>query len=217
MFKKYLLFFAAFWLFASCGGPTPPVKEAPVLPTVTLGEAAIKDQMYPTFTTQGRTWLAVNLNLEYPASWCYNGKPENCKKYGRLYRWKSAKVACDELGNGWRLPTDEDWKDLVTGFGGYFDWLSDQAIGDPVAANRRLGAGEPAESRIGFHAHLGGWRGSGGGYDNIGKMGFYWSGTEREEELAWFYIFLPDGSKLNRRSTQKRMGMACRCVKDVAD
>ena len=55
------------------------------------------------------TWMAENLNYNAEGSKCYDNKPANCTKYGRLYDWKTAMKACPE---GWRLPALEEWKIL---------------------------------------------------------------------------------------------------------
>jgi uncharacterized protein (TIGR02145 family) len=50
--------------------------------------------------------MAENLNFEANGSKCYDNKPENCGKYGRLYDWNTAKEACP---SGWHLPSKEEW------------------------------------------------------------------------------------------------------------
>lgn len=75
-------------------------------------------------------WLAENLKFRTPDSRCYTGdvwgdfndKPNqnNCikdstEKYGRLYTWNDAQLACP---NGWRLPDNNDWLTLEK----YIDW-----------------------------------------------------------------------------------------------
>jgi uncharacterized protein (TIGR02145 family) len=60
--------------------------------------------------------MAENLNYNARGSKCYENKPENCEKYGRLYSLEAAKKVCPE---GWYLPADEDWDELVRTAGGY--------------------------------------------------------------------------------------------------
>lgn len=56
-------------------------------------------------------WAAENLAVKADESGCYENKIENCKKYGRLYSWKSARKACPE---GWTLPTMDDIRALTS-------------------------------------------------------------------------------------------------------
>ena len=60
----------------------------------------------------GKQWTTENLNVPVEPSSCYGDSEQNCLKYGRLYAWESAKRACDAIGNGWRLPTNEEWRQL---------------------------------------------------------------------------------------------------------
>ena len=69
----------------------------------------------------GKRWMTKNLNIEVQGSYCYDDDKANCQKYGRLYTWEAAKQACALLGEGWRLPTDEEWKKLGESYGGYYD------------------------------------------------------------------------------------------------
>ena len=66
----------------------------------------------------GKLWTTENLSVPVPASYCYNDAEENCRRYGRLYTWDAAPRACQALGDGWRLPTNEEWRQLGTRYGG---------------------------------------------------------------------------------------------------
>jgi len=57
-----------------------------------------------------QTWMAENLNYDIAGSKCYDNKPENCTKYGRLYDLATAKKACP---SGWHLPNNAEWDKLI--------------------------------------------------------------------------------------------------------
>ena len=88
-------------------------------PTVSYGELLDKrdNQVYRTLVISNHVWTAQNMNFEteddsLAKSWCYDDKPENCQKYGRLYNWDAAKKACPD---GWHLPKADEWYELIEG------------------------------------------------------------------------------------------------------
>src|SRR5262252_6050268 len=66
----------------------------------------------------GKQWTVENLNLDTAPFYCYEDSALNCSRYGRLYTWESAQRGCLSLGSGWRLPTEEDWRELARRYGG---------------------------------------------------------------------------------------------------
>ena len=105
----------------------------------------------------GKEWTTSNLNVNTPSSYCYEDAESNCRRYGRLYTWESAQRGCQSLGGGWRLPTDDEWRQLATRYGGLVDDSPDKG----KAAFTALLSGGTS----GFNAVFAGTRSAAGQYN----------------------------------------------------
>ena len=153
----------------------------------------------------GKQWTTQNLNVNTAQSYCYDDAELNCRRYGRLYTWESALRGCQSLGNGWRLPTDDEWRQLAKHYGGL---LEDSP--DAKATYLALVIGGTS----GFNAVLGGSRIS-GRYERLEAHGIYWSASDNGSTTAPFYNFGKGGQALNRHAQgQKQMAVSVRCIKE---
>jgi uncharacterized protein (TIGR02145 family) len=153
----------------------------------------------------GKQWTTTNLNVETASSYCYDDADPNCRRYGRLYTWESAQRGCRSLGAGWRLPTNDEWREMAKHYGG----LMEDSNTD--ATYRALMIGGSA----GFDALFGGNRMPDGKYERLEAHGFYWTASETGPATAWLYNFGKGGQALNRHSgIQKPMGASVRCVRE---
>lgn len=129
------------------------IKEPPP-PQVKVVTKAVEVQgrKIETIHIGDQVWMANNLDVKAPESFCFENKEENCRKYGRLYSWTSVmklsenfknKVARDSVSkskpkgvcpNGWHVPTVRDFFRLDS----YLRDI-DEAIG--VGANLRSRSG----------------------------------------------------------------------------
>jgi len=94
-------------------------------------------QEYKWVRIGNQVWMAENLNIgeminvqETQAEngkfekYCYDNDPENCKIYGGLYLWNEMMQYVKIEGikgicpNGWHIPTDNEWDQLVNYLGG---------------------------------------------------------------------------------------------------
>lgn len=155
----------------------------------------------------GKRWMTRNLNVGIAGSYCYDGVEGNCRQYGRLYTWESARRACRLLGDGWRLPTDDDWRQLAKHYGGV---SVDSADKGKLAYTALLAGGGS-----GFEAVLGGGRSDDGQYARLDAHGFYWTATEIDSTSAWFYNFGKGGKAFHRQDGgAKASAFSVRCVEE---
>ena len=156
----------------------------------------------------GRQWATTNLDVDIDGSYCYGDAPANCRRYGRLYTWKAAQEGCLSLGEGWRLPTNDEWRLLATRYGGLREESDDTG---KAAYTALLIAGSS-----GFDALLGGGREvTGGEYARLEAHGFYWTASETDASSAWFYNFGKGGVSLNRhREGEKERAFSVRCIRN---
>jgi uncharacterized protein (TIGR02145 family) len=154
----------------------------------------------------GKQWTTQNLDVNIARSFCYDDAERNCGLYGRLYTWESARRGCQLLGDGWRLPTDDEWRRMATHYGG----ISEDSDDKGKAAYKALLAG----GNSGFDAVLGGGRSEDGQYARREAHGFYWTATEIDPASGSFYNFGRGGQALHRQSGgEKQRAFSVRCVR----
>jgi len=138
------------------------------------------DKTYKTVEIGEQVWMAENLNYEAKGSICYENRPYNCDKYGRLYNWSTAKKSCPK---GWHLPSNKDWDKLVT----YVDDRTDMPSPyDSHTAGQYLKGGRwkgpsvwsSRHNIYGFSGLPGGWGEVKGKFYGIGCNGVWWSSSE---------------------------------------
>jgi uncharacterized protein (TIGR02145 family) len=154
----------------------------------------------------GKEWTTTNLNVNMSPSYCYEDAELNCRRYGRLYTWESARRGCQSLGDGWRLPTDDEWREMAKRYGGVIDDSADKGR----AAFTALMSGGTS----GFNAVLAGTR-INGQYERLEAHGVYWTASESDPARAPFYNFGKGGQALNRHlQGDKQMAFSARCIRD---
>ena len=154
-----------------------------------------------------KQWTTHNLDVNTMPSYCYEDSELNCRRYGRLYTWESARRVCQSLGDGWRLPTDDEWRRMAKHYGG----VSEDADDKGKAAYKALLAGGSS----GFLALLCGGRSDDGQYARLEAHGFYWTASESDPASGWFYNFGRGGQALHRQSGgEKQRAFSVRCVRE---
>jgi TonB family protein len=167
------------------------LKKIPT-PTVTYGSVTHGGQTYKTVKIGEQTWMAENLNYNAEGSKCYDNKPANCEKYGRLYNWATAMKACP---SGWHLPSDEEWDKLyrfADGTNGTESRYSSR-IAYKFLKSKEGWDCDPDEicgngiDVFGFSALPGGCGFPDGGFARGGNGGSWWSSSEDKSFRKYAY------------------------------
>lgn len=169
----------------------------------------------------------INENLKIPASisqakanmaTAESQNGQYAKTFGLLYTYHALKAVAPQ---GWRIPTDEDWKKLEAAIGMSASQLGDMNVWRGDVAPRLIQA-EGNES-IGFNAQLGGGRvyGSfmyGTPFINRAVSGYYWSSSIVQEsdstQLGIIRQFMRNNKGIWRGTSKLEAAYHIKCIKE---
>lgn len=157
--------------------------------------------------------------------WYENNIADSKEIYGLLYNWYTVNTGklCPQ---GSHVPSDAEWTiltDYLTNNGyGY------QSSGNDIAKSMSapsswttngtagsVGNDQTSNNSSGFKALPGGHRSFNGIYYNIGDIGYWWSSSENDANLAYYRNINYNSSFVTRgNSLSKLVGFSVRCVKD---
>ena len=135
-----------------------------------------------------QVWFAENLNYNANGSKCYDNKPVNCDKYGRLYSWETAMKSCP---SGWHLPSKMEWEILA------------EIVG-----------GEKTEDTFNFFALPGGYGYSSGYFYDIGNLSYWWSTNEYGRYNAYRHQIYYVNDYADNDTYIKSLLRSVRCVQE---
>lgn len=139
--------------------------------------------------------------------------------YGNLYTWEEA---CQYAPEGWRLATDEDWKNLEKALGMSENEANEEGWrGEYVGTLLRQG-----EEGLGMALPLSGWAWQSGSYgyklylSNVKEFGYFWTATEKEDDglnaqTVYFRSIFSDYNTVKRYTTPLNVLMRARYVRDA--
>jgi uncharacterized protein (TIGR02145 family) len=146
-------------------------------------------------------------------AWSYfEHDPKNEATYGKLYNWHAVNDPRGLAPEGWRIPSDGDWNKLIEFLGGKTNASQKMKSTDLWEANASMsGAGDNSS---GFSGIPGGYRYGHGVFVNIGKVGYWWSSTESDQNTAWARSLQNYNQSIFRGNYEKVMGLSVRCLKN---
>ena len=149
----------------------------------------------------------------YPA-WCYYENKQEYEKYGKLYNHIAVSDPRGLCPVGWRIPTDEDWNNLIQAFGGtekagfeLKSWSTWQNNGSNSSGFKALPGGIRGDHELG--------RGRYGEFEGLGNSGYWWSiSTSTPAPCCANAFRLTDDTRaIIIKNIKRKKGMSVRCVK----
>lgn len=194
----------------------------------------IDGNVYKTVTIGNQEWMAENLNVGHyrngdpilslkekyessasasdTGSWCYyDNDSKNENPYGRLYEWYAVNDARGLAPEGWHIPSDAEWTQLINFLGGY------KVAGGKLKSTilwQSPNSGATNESD--FTAIPGGFLTYRLQFLSKDQSCLFWSSTKSKnyDLHAWSIDLDYDKSVVNRNESFKTEGQSVRCIKD---
>lgn len=160
-------------------------------------------------------WWQAGYN-KTPA-WCYfNNRSRNGVRHGKLYNWYAVSDPRGLAPEGWRIPNDEDWKELSDFLGG------DEVAGLRMKSKNGWKRGGNGTNESGFNGMPDGARSAmlregPGIFRHWREYGMWWSLTRHDNgivEIAGYSVLCFDWNGLDRGATSLEHGIAVRCLKE---
>jgi uncharacterized protein (TIGR02145 family) len=179
--------------------------------TVTAQQNTFKDSrdgnVYTTVKIGNQIWMCENLRYNADGAMPFDNNEDNITTNGYLYDWETAQDICPE---GWHLPNDEEWNELITFLGG-----KNKAGGKLKSNLPDSGWNAPnrfATNSSGFNAIPSGFS-QGGEFLLKGKSAYFWS-SEAECTSAYTTYLSYMAGFVDIKVLPKTDMAAIRCIKD---
>lgn len=216
-------------IYGNTSQPSLSIYKAPSATTVT----DINGNVYPTVIIGNQEWMAENLrtihyqngdpidNFEDNTDWSnlvtgaynwYNNDYNNYGiVYGALYNWYAVADSRNICPEGWRVPNDAQWSELMADVGG--------ASNAGVFLKAQFGWDDEGNgnNQFGFSALPGGERsGSDGTYSGASNLGYWWTGNGVDAESGVVWVMWSYYDFAGNYNLSKKDGNSVRCIMDQA-
>ena len=161
------------------------------------------NEIYETVMIGNKEWMAQNLRFKVISSKLYKNSTKRKIKYGRLYNWEAANMACPP---GWRLPSVEEWHELIQSFEKKKGNSSRKNVIDLIDGGA-TGINLTFSGYYDFLKNEFKW---------IGESGLYWTNKENSAKKSWYILFNNRSfPPYNKNSFDKNNLISCRCLRDI--
>lgn len=181
-------------------------------PGSTLETGQVRDidgNIYRTVKIGDQWWMAENLRVTRDPrgnpvqSYFYDDDQARYGRFGRLYTWDAAMNASGAekargiSPDGWHIPSEEDWDELVEYLGGA----------------ERVGVKIKVGGETGFEAVLAGGADGQGRYVYFQEYAMFWSSTSTDPRRA-YHMGIGVDDRWDKFAALKACRIHVRCVKD---
>jgi len=141
----------------------------------------------------------------------YDNNENNSTTYGRLYNWFATNDSRNLAPEGWHIPSDEEWQNLIEFIGG-----------NSIASGKMKEQGTEhwnspnagATNESGFSALPSGSRSSYGDFYGLFDVARFWFSSEYDSINAWWADLVNWNSEFSIVYDNKKYGNSVRCVRD---
>ncbi len=203
-------------------------------PVINYPVADVDGNLYDTIDINNTIWLRKNLRTTHyndgtpipgisdtltwttlttgARCWYNNDSAVYADIYGSLYNWHAVNTGklCPA---GWHVPNFPEWEALFNYLGGAS--VAGGKLKETGTAHW-MSPNTGATNETGFTALPGGYRQYSGNapFSALGTNGYWWSASDYGSAHAWNPVMNHTDAQINWGFTQKKAGMAVRCVFD---
>ena len=199
---------------------TPSITDADgnVYTSVTIGtQEWMTENLRTTKYSDGTSIPNVTDDAEWgnlsTGAWShYDNDSQYEATYGKLYNWYAASNSRNVCPTGWHVPTDSEWTVLE-------DYLGanehNGVEGKALKATSGWEDDGNGTDDYGWLGLPGGYRGSYGGFGDIGSSGGWWSSSQSSTTNAWCRDLFNSSDNVYRSGGPNKLyGFSVRCLRD---
>lgn len=197
----------------------------------------VDGNVYKTVKIGNQVWMAENLKVTHyrngdaipnviendewskmtTGAYCnYDNNTSIDAKYGVLYNWFAVSDTRYLAPDGWHIPTDDEWTNMINYIGGESvagEKLKEEGTDHWVPFSRESSI--KGVDSYGFSALPGGYRFSDAKYfGSIGEVGNWWTFTQGDKNNAWSRRMGSYYNEVSRINYNKNGGFSVRCVRN---